>query len=207
MNVNVANQFGGLAATFAFLSWLLMAVVNVSFASGVWLDAGDIRRTGGGKPFLAGPAVWAVATLFGGVFVAGVYWVVHHSSLRRADGGPDFGKAYDRGRWQKALQRLLAELPESRPRWADLLVEAKSLGLNPDWIRQTQLTEFALLVRHLVADGALTAEEHRVIELARDLIGLSKAEAEAQVQTVLAEAASFFGERAEDGERPSFGGN
>jgi hypothetical protein len=87
LNISVADQFGGLAFAFAILSWLLMAVVNVSFAFGVWLDAGDIRRTGRGKLFLVGPSLWALATLFGGVFVAGVYWVIHYSSLRRADGG------------------------------------------------------------------------------------------------------------------------
>jgi hypothetical protein len=85
LNITVADQFGGLAIAFTVLSWLLMAVVNVSFAFGVWFDSGEIRRAGRGRLFLVGPAVWALATLFGGVFVASLYWVIHYSSLRQAD--------------------------------------------------------------------------------------------------------------------------
>jgi hypothetical protein len=86
LNISAGNQFGGLAIAFTFLFWLLAVVVHVSFAIGVWSDATTFQRAGS-RLSLVGPAVWALATLFGGVFVAGVYWVIHHSSLRRADGG------------------------------------------------------------------------------------------------------------------------
>ena len=65
MNITFADQFSGLAIAFTVLSWLLMAVVNVSFAFGVWIDAGDIRRAGRGKLFLVGPAVWLASDASG----------------------------------------------------------------------------------------------------------------------------------------------
>jgi heme/copper-type cytochrome/quinol oxidase subunit 4 len=62
---------------FAFCLTLLVAVVHVSFAVAVFLDARRLPR----KPILVLPIVWALATLLGGVFVAAVYWVMHHSRL------------------------------------------------------------------------------------------------------------------------------
>jgi hypothetical protein len=86
LNISVGSQFGGLAIAFTFLYWVLAVVVHVSFTVGVWNDAATFQRAGS-RLFLVGPAVWALATLFGGIFVAGLYWAIHHSSLRRADGG------------------------------------------------------------------------------------------------------------------------
>ena len=42
--------------------------------------------------------------------------------------------------------------------------------------------EFRLLIRRAVADRKLTPQEHRKLDLARDLIGISEAEAEAARQ-------------------------
>jgi len=62
---------------------LPIAIVHIAFALGVWDDARRFRvkRTG---PFLVGPGMWALATLMGGMLAVGVYWLIHHSSLRRA---------------------------------------------------------------------------------------------------------------------------
>ena len=62
---------------FAFCITLLAAVVHVSFAVAVFLDARRLPR----KPILVLSVVWALATLLGGLFVAAVYWVIHHSRL------------------------------------------------------------------------------------------------------------------------------
>ena len=62
---------------FTFCLTLLVAVVHVSFAVAVFLNARRLPR----KPILVLPIVWALATLLGGVFVAAVYWVMHHSRL------------------------------------------------------------------------------------------------------------------------------
>ena len=64
---------------FAFCFTLLAAVVHVSFAVAVFLDARRLPR----KPILVLPVVWALATLLGGLFVAAVYWIIHHSRLNQ----------------------------------------------------------------------------------------------------------------------------
>ncbi len=56
--------------------WILTAIVHLTFASAVFRDAQRIRN----RLFVL-PGVWYIATLLGGVFVAAVYWVMHHSSL------------------------------------------------------------------------------------------------------------------------------
>ena len=66
-----------------FFAYLLgTAIVHVGFATAVGHDALRLRREGSG-PLIAGPFLWILATLMGGVFVAGLYWVVNHSALSR----------------------------------------------------------------------------------------------------------------------------
>lgn len=71
--------FGDVLQTIFFVS---LAIVHVGFALGVLKD-GDQIRSKGSQPLLAGPALWCLATLLGGVFVAGIYWVMNHSTLSR----------------------------------------------------------------------------------------------------------------------------
>ena len=58
---------------------VLFAVVHVCFAVAVYCDARRLT----GKPILVWPIVWSFATLLGGVIVAAVYWVIHHSRLNQ----------------------------------------------------------------------------------------------------------------------------
>jgi hypothetical protein len=60
----------------------LTAVDHIGVAGAVWADAGDLKRRAQG-PVLTGPFFWTAATLLGGVFVAGIYWLMHHSTLSR----------------------------------------------------------------------------------------------------------------------------
>jgi hypothetical protein len=105
--------------------------------------------------------------------------------------------AYDRAQWAKKLKRVLAELPDSRADWEDVAAEARAMDFDPAWVAQCGRDEFALLVRRAVADRVVTEAEHRKLDLARDLIGIPDAEAEAILHTVVAEAESFFGKAVE----------
>jgi len=78
MNFNLASSgdMAPLFILFAVAVAVLSLVVHVAFALAVYDDAGKHRT------LLVGPAIWTLATLLGGVFVAAVYWAMHHSTLR-----------------------------------------------------------------------------------------------------------------------------
>ncbi|HSI14498.1 MAG TPA: hypothetical protein VK961_20780 [Chthoniobacter sp.] len=61
--------------------WIITAIVHVGFAAAVLADAGMMPHKLRREPILVGGVIWALATLLGGVFVAVVYWLVHHSTL------------------------------------------------------------------------------------------------------------------------------
>lgn len=66
----------------ALLFFALTALVHIIFANAVGNDADNFIRNG--QPTqLVGPRAWALAILLGGVFVAAIYWLIHHSTLRR----------------------------------------------------------------------------------------------------------------------------
>ena len=77
------------------------------------------------------------------------------------------------------------------------MAEARALKLDPAWVTKCQVDEFLLLVRRAVADRLFTEPEHRKLDLARDLIGIPEAEAEAVLHSIVAEAESFFGKSVE----------
>jgi len=60
---------------------ILTIIIHLAFAAGVTTDAKRLSGPGGGL-FLVGPNMWGFATLIGGIWVAAVYWLIHHSSLR-----------------------------------------------------------------------------------------------------------------------------
>src|SRR5579864_1213598 len=107
------------------------------------------------------------------------------------------GSAFDRARWRKKLALFFYRLPDSQNQWDDLMSEARSLGLDPAWVQKSLREEFSLMIRRAVADGVLTAIDHRKLDLARDLIGITDAEAEATLHTIVADAEAFFGKAIE----------
>jgi hypothetical protein len=103
------------------------------------------------------------------------------------------GHTFDQSQWRKRLTRVLEGLPGAQDEWEPLLAEARSLGFDPAWVKASLREEFAMMVRRAVADGVLTAMEHRKLDLARDLIGIPEAEAVATLHAIAAEAEQFFG--------------
>src|SRR5262245_43730422 len=100
---------------------------------------------------------------------------------------------YDRAQWQKKLRRILEELPGSQTEWDGLKTEARALQLDPNWVAKCQYDEFLFLIRRAVSDGVFSEHEHRKLDLARDLIGLSEVDAEAALHSIVSEAETFFG--------------
>jgi hypothetical protein len=109
--------------------------------------------------------------------------------------GPD---VYDRVQWHKKLKRILDELPASQAEWPVLMTEARALGFDTTWLQECQLEEFQLMIRQAVSDRHVTEEEHRKLDLARDLIGIPEVEAEAMLDAIVAEAEAFFGKPVEE---------
>lgn len=60
---------------------VVKAILHIVFAGAIAKDAAIVQKNYG-KTVFVGPITWAFATLVGGVFVAIMYWFIHHSSLR-----------------------------------------------------------------------------------------------------------------------------
>jgi hypothetical protein len=81
------NSIAQMSGAIAVVAMVLTFIVHVCFATAV---VQDIRkgREEGRNPWLVGTEVWALATLAGGVFVAAIYWLMHHSTLNTHDRSP-----------------------------------------------------------------------------------------------------------------------
>ena len=74
----------GFLSFFAVAQFIIIAIVHIALALGVYRD-GDSLRPKGFQTFLATPLIWAAATLIGGVIPALAYWFIHHSSLKSTE--------------------------------------------------------------------------------------------------------------------------
>lgn len=72
-----------LVQQFGLLYLLALVGVHMAFAAGVWRDATSVMESEDDQLWFATPAVWMLGTLLGGMLAALVYWLIHHSTLRR----------------------------------------------------------------------------------------------------------------------------
>ncbi len=105
--------------------------------------------------------------------------------------------AYDREQWRKKLKRILEHLPQSQGDWDDLHQEAGALNFGQEWVAAAYREEFNLLIHQVVADRVVRSDEHRNLDLARTLMGITDAEAEGMLHAIVAEAETFFGGKIE----------
>jgi hypothetical protein len=67
-------------ATYSY--WVAVVVVHVALAVGVFRDAEDLLRTPGRRLWYLNSFFWTAAVLVGGIVATGIYWAIHHSTLR-----------------------------------------------------------------------------------------------------------------------------
>ena len=86
MNFNITDldsgfleALGSITVSWGIVAAVLGILVKIVFAIAVYRDAVRLDRTR--ALIIVGPAIWGIATLFGGVVTAAIYWAMHHSRL------------------------------------------------------------------------------------------------------------------------------
>ena len=60
----------------------IVIIVHIGFAMAVFRDA--TRLPASRKPISVSPIIWFLAILLGGIFIATIYWIMHHSRLNQS---------------------------------------------------------------------------------------------------------------------------
>lgn len=79
LDTGVLSALGSVTVFWGIVVAVLSILVNIVFAIAVYRDAVRLDRTR--TLIIAGPAIWGIATLFGGVVTAAIYWAMHRSRL------------------------------------------------------------------------------------------------------------------------------
>ena len=79
---SLLQAYSSQIATLQLFLLIVSVILHIIFAGAVAKDSGELIKTGQ-KPVLVSGVTWAFATLIGGVFVAAVYWLIHHSKITR----------------------------------------------------------------------------------------------------------------------------
>jgi len=59
------------------------ALIHIAFSVAVYADAKQQTQYKPTGSVFVRPFTWSIAVLFGGVLIAGLYWIIHHSSLKQ----------------------------------------------------------------------------------------------------------------------------
>lgn len=78
----LAQNIGGDIRSVTFTILIINAIIHLIFAGAVAKDAGHLTKRGI-HTHLVSPMTWAFATLVGGVWVAAIYWFIHHVNWHR----------------------------------------------------------------------------------------------------------------------------
>lgn len=78
MNLNLPPAFASLAVAVTIAGLIFTAIVHIAFAVAVLIES---KKLPGWKTWGPPPAIWMIATLIGGVFVAAAFWLVHFSKF------------------------------------------------------------------------------------------------------------------------------
>jgi hypothetical protein len=71
--------FGGVMA---IATVIVGIIVHIAFAAAVYSDATHMNADDGRKTYFVGELIWSLWVLVAGPFGAGLYWALHHSTLR-----------------------------------------------------------------------------------------------------------------------------
>ncbi len=75
---NLSSQLYSIKYIIMFLN----AFIHILFAGAVAKDAGALYNRGCPTIMVSG-VTWSFATLLGGVIIATIYWILHHSTITR----------------------------------------------------------------------------------------------------------------------------
>ena len=76
----LTNLYGGAVLIWTAVFVVVSVIIHVCFAIGVNLDAARREQRAQDTVFV-GRLCWTFSTLLGGPFMAGLYWVMHRSTL------------------------------------------------------------------------------------------------------------------------------
>ena len=76
------SPFFSSMSMWAILPLIATIIVHLAFSAAIFNDSSRLNEENRQLAFV-GPVIWSLSVLVGGVFVAAVYWLIHHSALSK----------------------------------------------------------------------------------------------------------------------------